>query len=437
MHACAVKVDVGDLVPGQTYFYSFSAGEAYSPIGRFRVPLREDEAVEQLRYAVFSCSNWGWGFFNAYDAAARYDLDFWLHLGDYIYEYDEEHYPTRDQAVRTGLDPPHELLSLDDYRRRHALYRTDMGLQALSAGAAMIAVWDDHEIANNPWPGGAQNHNEGEGSWAARKAAAVQAYHEWLPTRTRGERIYRAFSFGTLATLSMLENRLVNRTSGEEDPLPADGVDEDGDGDASNDPPSTVARARTQAAIAHTPPQDWDGSDDVAAAMRRLKGSLEAYRSDPAKMVLGPAQMAWLEGVVRGGVARGARWQLLGQQTVVFDTHYDLDLAVSRLRSAPPSPSFPAASGGGGGSGGGGSSSSSSSSGGGGGGGGQGKDIQKEVDMWEEAILNATGWGCGTEFCPGAPRTLRFEDAEAYQKSRFGEAKIPEKCPLRCSCMGR
>ena len=136
-----MKVDVHNLIQGQTYFYSFSVGGAHSPIGRFKVPLAAENSVQELQYAIFSCSNWGWGFFNAFDAAARFDLDFWMHLGDAIYEYDEEHYPSMSEAVRTGLQPPHELITLADYRQRHALYRTDLGLQALSANAPMIAVW--------------------------------------------------------------------------------------------------------------------------------------------------------------------------------------------------------------------------------------------------------------------------------------------------------
>ena len=114
---------------------------------------------------MFSCSNWAWGHFNAYAAAAQLDLDFWMHVGDYFYEYGAEHYPSQAEAVRAGphpLDPSHELLTLPDYRRRHRFYRLDPDLQALSASAALIAVWDDHEIANNPWVHGAENHQPDE-----------------------------------------------------------------------------------------------------------------------------------------------------------------------------------------------------------------------------------------------------------------------------------
>ena len=139
--------------------------------------------MPELRYATFSCSNWGWGYFNAYDAASKLDLDFWMHLGDFIYEYGvDSHYPSPRQAVRYapspgGLQPPHEIVTLDDYRKRYALYRQDEGLKALSASAALIAVWDDHEIANNPWVSGAQNHQPNEGNWDDRKIAAVCHRH--------------------------------------------------------------------------------------------------------------------------------------------------------------------------------------------------------------------------------------------------------------------
>ena len=144
-------------------------------------------------------------------------------MGDYFYEYgQEEHYPLASEAVRWhGLAPPTEAGAgvtadpLQEYRMRHALHRTDPDLQLLSETAPLIAVWDDHEISNDPWVGGAQDHNEGEGDWWARKRAAVKAYHEWMPTRTaappscagdctdshEGELVYRSFAFGDLAAL--------------------------------------------------------------------------------------------------------------------------------------------------------------------------------------------------------------------------------------------
>eukprot|EP00282_Hemiselmis_andersenii_P017236 CAMPEP_0114117080 /NCGR_PEP_ID=MMETSP0043_2-20121206/4839_1 /TAXON_ID=464988 /ORGANISM="Hemiselmis andersenii, Strain CCMP644" /LENGTH=135 /DNA_ID=CAMNT_0001209441 /DNA_START=270 /DNA_END=674 /DNA_ORIENTATION=- len=90
-----VKVDVEGLEEGKVYYYAFYAGAARSNVGRFRVPVASKTHVKELNYAVFSCSNWGWGYFNAYDAASNLDLDFWMHLGDFIYEYGpEDHYPS-------------------------------------------------------------------------------------------------------------------------------------------------------------------------------------------------------------------------------------------------------------------------------------------------------------------------------------------------------
>jgi hypothetical protein len=97
--------------------------------------------------------------------------------------------------------------------QRHAQYKTDPDLQALHAAAPMIAVWDDHEIANDTWATGAENHQSAtEGSFAARKAAALQAYHEWMPTRNaQPDLIYRSFNFGNLLALHMLDTRVVGR----------------------------------------------------------------------------------------------------------------------------------------------------------------------------------------------------------------------------------
>lgn len=124
--------------------------ERRSPIGKFRVQTAA-RRLDRLRYVLFSCSSWGWGYFNAYAAAARLlDLDFTIALGDWIYEYSAAESPAPHEAVRAAagvLQPPWETVSLADYRARHAFYRRDADVQALSAAAAMIAMWDDHEFA--------------------------------------------------------------------------------------------------------------------------------------------------------------------------------------------------------------------------------------------------------------------------------------------------
>lgn len=211
-----VKVDVIGLPANTTLYYRFRIGNEFSATGRTRtLPVGP---TAQVKLAVFSCANFPAGYFHAYaEAAKEADLNAAVHLGDYIYEYQASGYASGDAASlgRESL-PTTEILTLADYRLRHAQYRTDEDLQALTANVPLICVWDDHETANDAWRDGAQNHTEGlEGTFAARKAAAIQAYHEWMPIRTpdasRYEKIFRSFSFGDMVDLHMLDTRLVGR----------------------------------------------------------------------------------------------------------------------------------------------------------------------------------------------------------------------------------
>lgn len=204
-----VKADVRGLAPATDYWFRFSAGGTTSPAARTRTAPAADAAVANLRFGVVSCANWEAGYFSSYrHLAARGDLDAWLHLGDYIYEYGTGEYGTRDTVVRQHA-PAHEILTLADYRIRHGKYKTDPDLQALHTVAPVVAIWDDHEFANDAWSGGAENHTEGaEGTWAARQAAAKQAYFEWMPVRTAiAGTTYRRLRFGKLADLSLLDLR--------------------------------------------------------------------------------------------------------------------------------------------------------------------------------------------------------------------------------------
>ncbi|MFJ2716232.1 alkaline phosphatase D family protein [Streptomyces sp. NPDC087437] len=204
-----VKADVRGLRPATDYWFRFSAGGTDSPIARTRTAPAADAAVAHLRFGVVSCANWEAGHFAAYrHLAARGDLDAWLHLGDYIYEYESGEFAARGKVVRPHV-PAHEILDLADYRTRHATYKTDPDLRALHHSAPVIAIWDDHEFADNAWSGGAVNHTEGaEGTWTARAAAARQAYFEWMPVRTAVEgTTYRRLHFGKLADLSLLDLR--------------------------------------------------------------------------------------------------------------------------------------------------------------------------------------------------------------------------------------
>ena len=216
-----VHVDADGLEPATEYFYRFivKSGEhagAESLTGRTLTAPAEDAELDQLNLAIASCANWESGFFAAYgDMAQRAragEIDHVVFLGDYIYEY-----PTGEYAGKSGVarmhHPEWEITTLEDYRQRHGRYRTDLNLQAAHAACPWIVVWDDHESANNSWLEGAENHTDGrvEGEWKERQAAATQAYYEWLPVRREAlpgdPGIYRSFTFGTLAQLTMMDLR--------------------------------------------------------------------------------------------------------------------------------------------------------------------------------------------------------------------------------------
>ncbi|MGQ4597809.1 alkaline phosphatase D family protein [Nocardia sp. R6R-6] len=207
-----IKIDVTGLEPGAEYFYRFSALGETSPVGRTKTAPAATDSPERLRFGVVSCSNWEAGYFGAYrHLAERSDLDAIVHLGDYIYEYGRGEYGGGNGMVRPH-DPANEIVSLADYRIRHAQYKTDPDLLDLHAALPFVCTWDDHESADNSWSGGAANHDPvTEGSWPDRRAASAQAYLEWMPVRAAWSgadvRIYRRLRFGTLAELAMLDLR--------------------------------------------------------------------------------------------------------------------------------------------------------------------------------------------------------------------------------------
>jgi alkaline phosphatase D len=247
-----VKIDADRLAAGTTYYYRFRALGRTSLLGRTRTA--PSGSPERLRLAVVSCSNYSAGYFHAYRRIAeRLDLDAVVHLGDYIYEYGDFEY-----GASRFLDPPHEILTLSDYRRRYAHYRTDPDLQAVHQQHPFIVVWDDHESANNSWRDGAENHDSAtEGPWSVRRAVAEQAYAEWMPIRSLADgRIWRSLRFGDLVDLIMLDTRLWGRD------LQVDG----------------------------------------------------AGIFDPDRTLLGDDQEAWLLEQLHGSTAR---WKVLGQQVMV------------------------------------------------------------------------------------------------------------------------
>lgn len=277
-----VKIDVKGLSAGTVYYYRFRSGKATSAIGRTKTLPQGN--VNSVKLAVFSCANYPishGGYFNVYGhAAKKADVDAVIHLGDYIYEYGRAPDSGTGNSKETGRDLPQysdkEILTLDDYRRRYALYRTDPQLQALHAAHPFITVWDDHEVANDAYVGGAQNHDESEGSFDNRKMAALQAYYEWMPVRSvdgnNPQRIYRSFSFGTLVELFMLDTRLAGR----------------------------------EKQLSY---KDYFDPDTGFNARR--------FREDigsPERTLLGRGQLAWLQGKLDGSTAA---WQVLGQQVLM------------------------------------------------------------------------------------------------------------------------
>ena len=212
-----VKVVLTDLQPGETLYYRFRVDDNYSPVGRTRtLPVG---GVDEARFAVVSCSNYPFGYFNVYDQIARRDdLNAIIHLGDYFYEYGPDGYGGETGAeLGRAHAPAKEVVTLEDYRQRHAQYKSDPSSIAMLAAHPLIAIWDDHETTNDSWKGGAQNHQpETEGDWEARKRAALQAYYEWMPVRDpepgrAREALLRSYEFGDLMSIAAIETRLMAR----------------------------------------------------------------------------------------------------------------------------------------------------------------------------------------------------------------------------------
>ena len=265
-----VKIDVGGLRPYSRYYYRFTARDSESPVGTFLTAPAPSATPASVRFGMVSCSNFEAGYFTAYrHLADRKDIDFVVHLGDYIYEYGQGQYgPEGFAGVTRAHDPATEITSLADYRRRHACYKADRDLRRLHARHPMIATWDDHETANNAWRDGAENHQpDSEGLWALRKSDAIKAYYEWMPVRQplatgaigEAKPIYRKFSFGTLVDLLMLDLRSYR------DEQPASPAD-------------------------------------------------SAVINNPARSILGPQQTAWLQGNLVGS---SARWKFMGNSVQI------------------------------------------------------------------------------------------------------------------------
>lgn len=272
-----VKVDVQNLNANSQYYYRFMVGEMMSEVGQTQT-LPED-GVEKASMAVVSCANYPAGYFHVYreilNQHEQSPFDVVLHLGDYIYEYGAGGYASEDAAA-LGREPSKgtECITLDDYRKRYAQYRQDADLQALHAKLPMIAVWDDHELANDTWKNGAENHQDDEGRFIDRRAAAAAAWTEWLPVRENtfsNMLIYRQFSFGNLVNLMMLDTRLVGRDK----------------------------------------PLDYFS---LSAPTMEAIGGLVAQSRSADRELLGTEQLAWLMNEFN---THDAKWNVLGQQVLM------------------------------------------------------------------------------------------------------------------------
>lgn len=283
-----IKVDADRLQAGQRYFYRFRYGQTISPVGQSKTLPKTTQAVS---LAVCSCSNYPAGYFHVYKEMAKQELDAVIHLGDYIYEYGQGEYATEDaQRLKRELaaDNSGEAIKLDDYRKRYALYRTDADLQLLHQRHPFIVIWDDHELANDAWREGAENHQEQqEGPFVERKLAALQAYFEWMPIRPNADNsyfnIYRQFEFGSLVNLMMLDTRILDRDQQLEykNYLTAQGID-----------------------------------------IERFQQELY----DPKRKMIGQMQHDWLKDRL---MASKATWQLIGQQVLMAKMFIPAELLLS------------------------------------------------------------------------------------------------------------
>ena len=258
--AHSVHVDVRGLESGREYFYAFRLGSEQSPVGRTKTTPALGSRIDKLRFAFLSCSDWQNGYFTAYDGLSQESLDFALHLGDYIYEYGPD-----PKGVRQHNGP--EIISLEDYRRRYALYKSDKALQAAHAAFPWMVVPDDHEVENNMAALIPEDKQPLE-PFVARRAAAYQAYYENQPLRRmslpqgNAIQLYRRFTFGDLAEFAMLDTRQYRTDQ------PCD-----------------------------------DGLKPRCAAV-----------TDPNATLTGPAQEKWL---LEGLGASQARWNVIGQQVMM------------------------------------------------------------------------------------------------------------------------
>jgi alkaline phosphatase D len=276
------KVDVTGLTAGASYFYRFlDTTGASSTVGTTRTLPASN--VASVKFAVFSCSLYSEGYFHAYDAAAKSDALYALHLGDYIYEYGSgaTQYGNTNIPGNRITSPANDIVTMNDYRTRHALYKSDLNLQAAHAKMPWITIWDDHEFANNGYVNGAENHKSAtQGDWVTRKNIAAKVYHEWMPIRTPDAnnllKIYRRFDFGNIFTLHMLDTRIEGRDRQ---------YDDYGDAD-----------------------------QGIGRYLAGITPNAAGIRPDASRQMMSSEQQNWL---TSGMNASTATWQVVGNQTIM------------------------------------------------------------------------------------------------------------------------
>ena len=279
--AHSVHAEVSGLEPDRVYFYRFIVGTATSPVGRTRTFPASHSAVNRLRLAYASCQQWGNGFYSAYRHMLAENLDFVLFLGDYIYEYPSSR-PIEVRPTTGGW-----ITTLDGYRSRYALYKSDPDLQAVHAAYPWVLTWDDHEVQNDYAGIHAGVSGTPVADFMARRRAAYQAFYEHMPvTRASFDkllsahadeaRIFDCISFGRLATLYTLDDRQYR------------------------DAPACSPNQRT-------------GSNRVDPE------KCESW-NQPQRTLLGAAQEAWL--AQKFSTMQG-QWNLLGQQTLFGQRNFN------------------------------------------------------------------------------------------------------------------
>lgn len=314
------------LTAGTEYFYRFSTNEGVtSDVGTTKTLDIGD--IDSISFAVFSCTNYPAGFFNAYaEAVDRGGYDALLYLGDYIYEYGAGGYATEeaDALLRSPL-PTTEIVSAEDYSARYKQYHSDSDLKDLRASAPIIAIWDDHETANDSWETGAENHDpDTEGDWFDRRDAALEAYYNWMPIRTPDSgdltEAYRSFDFGDLLSLHILETRLVARDETRADLGSAVTAKLTA---YATEPTFETLLADLAAVGPAVLPEGLDPTSEEAIALvtsdaNALSGlattALLAEANDPGRELLGQEQIDWLDAEISGS---DATWQVLGQQVLM------------------------------------------------------------------------------------------------------------------------